>query len=263
MIGGSFSWRRGALHAVIPLVVILAFGGVMIATDRVKDVEKFTNGITRFTIFSVLAAFGISGLIQTGRKALGYAICGALVVLVAVLVIAAVVSRPDHQPLTAAGRAPLVAIDEGGHHRLQHPYFLFSILDPGDGFVPSDSMAEEMSTATAGDTQTVSYGYLKGSVGAAEAALVVTVYDDMGSADLRTMIDGASTVFLRKVPGAKITKTEVLPREAHFEAAVGDAAQIRIYAYAAERGDQPYVVSLTTFTRDPSMLVDVLASFKR
>src|SRR6186997_1512965 len=37
-------------------------------------------------------------------------------------------------PLTAAERAPLVEVDEGGQRRLRHPAFGFSLLHPGSGF---------------------------------------------------------------------------------------------------------------------------------
>jgi hypothetical protein len=84
----SFSVKKGLLYAFLALVVVLVVGGVMVAVLPVKDPEKFGEGLGRFSVFIMLAAFGISWLFQTGRKRVAWASILTLLLGLAALIVA-------------------------------------------------------------------------------------------------------------------------------------------------------------------------------
>src|SRR5688500_12561632 len=134
----TFSWKRGILHGLVPVVLLIAASGAVAAFGDVADPKKLGEGTGRLAVFVLAIGIGISYLLQTGRRGLGLAAGGLPVFLLV---------RPrggTPAPLTASERASLELVEEAGQRRLRHPAFGFSILHPGPTYTMSPEMASVM-----------------------------------------------------------------------------------------------------------------------
>jgi hypothetical protein len=173
-MAATYSWKKALAHAGIAAVVVVAAGAALVATHRASDSERFGEGVGRFAAFVGLASYGISYLLQTGRRAAGLGVLITLVAAIAGLGVVVYLSSPRFA-LTAADRAPLVVDGD----RLRHPTLGFSIHNPGASFQPAPQWAEMISPI--GDGPEGTYDCYVNAGMPPSVVLVVTVFPSQGA----------------------------------------------------------------------------------
>jgi drug/metabolite transporter (DMT)-like permease len=91
-----FSWKRGILHALAGLGLVILAGGILVVTAHPVDPYRFGEGVGRLACFGALVGLGVSALFQRGRKRAGWLVVGAAVALLVALVVVLVMVAPAH-----------------------------------------------------------------------------------------------------------------------------------------------------------------------
>jgi hypothetical protein len=169
--------------------------------------------------------------------------------------------------LTAAEKAPLVAVDEGGQRRLRQPAFGFSILHPGPGFKESPELLQQAGLKADPETQT--YGFLEADT---HSALIVSVMKGMGGtrAKLTAHVDGVLTGLEGSLAGkaeSKVLKKEVVWDDSrhvgNLSVAVGNGLRVDVAAYSFERpGELPLIVNVMVTAPPSDRFAGLLTSFR-
>jgi hypothetical protein len=265
------SWKRALLHGLIPVAVAIGGGLIVVATADVADPERFGEGLGQFSVFAYLAGVGISWLAQSGRRRTAWIAGALLVAMVAALAIVAfAVGRRASEPLTAAERAPLQVIDDGGQRRLVHPTLGFSVRHPGPGYQERPALAAMMGLGSDPAAQVFAY-----AEDPPADALIVAIIKDAGRTrdGLDEMIAGLERGLAasarEQMPGAalQVDRREVIwtdaERVARVQIRVGDLATIRVDAHPVRpAGRAPFVVALMTMTTEAAALAGVIDSFR-
>jgi hypothetical protein len=175
--------------------------------------------------------------------------------------------KRQSKALTAAERAPLVTVDEGGRQRLHHPAFGFSILHPGPGFKDSPELLQQ--SGLKGDPETQTYGFLEA---ATHSALIIAAMKGMGGTQekLTAHLDGVLSGLEKSLAGQ--AQTKVLKKEIVWDAnrhvgnlsvAVGDQLRIDVAAYSLERpGELPLIVNVMVTAPPSDRFTALLASLR-
>jgi hypothetical protein len=270
----TYSWKRGLLHGLIWVVLVIAAGGIIAASAGNADPEKIGEGTGRFALFALVLGVGISYLFQTGKRTLGWVAAAILFAGIAGLTVFAITyEREPAPPLTASDRAPLELVEVGGERRLRHPAFGFSILHPGPTFTMSPEMAGQMKKAL-NDPSTQFHAWADMGAG---SILVVGLVNGRGTSreDLERTIDGFEKG-MTEAAGGKPAAGVVVKRESRevswerrqarlHTTVTMDAvkAHVRVTAHGIEpAGKPPAIVVLISFATQTDALTGVLDSFQ-
>jgi hypothetical protein len=270
----SWSWKRALLHAGLAFGAVVALGAAAFAVLQrpESNASKFGEGVGRLSVFTAAVVFGTSWLGQSGRRRAAIGLVAGFVALVGGLF--AVITLTPRGPgghharaLSAADRAPLVVITEGGQPRLRHPTLGFSLSHPGPAFRDAPEVAVAMSDVR--DPDAINYGFQEPG---SQSALVVSVMYGMGGsrAALSEHLDGVQ----RGLAGSPVGKSDlrVLKKEVTWDdhrhlgrLSVSIAGEMHVelasYSVVPVEGD-PYIVNLFVMTRQPDRFADLLASFR-
>lgn len=143
-----FSWGRGLLHAVIPVLVLVAVGLLAALTGLFPDAEAAGQAVGGASVLVFFGALVASWLAQTGRRGCG--LVGFIAVALVTLAVAAgilafpllIKLHPDS--ITAEDKQfPEVYWDAEGQ-RFRHPTLGFSLPAPSGRFEEAPAVAEQM-----------------------------------------------------------------------------------------------------------------------
>jgi len=271
-VSPRFSWKRALAQALLTMVAVVALGGAAFGwlAKPGSNARGFGEAIGRLAGFSAVIAFAVSWLRQTGRRKAALGVAIACAILIGAGVAAVVISPAGHQtaPLTAAERAPLVVVDQGGERRLHHPTFGFSLLHPGAKFVDAPQLAQTMQGAGR-DPTSVHYGF---SDPTERSVVVISVMKGMGAtrAALSEHVDGFQRGFAGSgVGGAQLRwlgkeiTWDDTRHEARIGAEFGGGMRLALGAYAVVReGQPPFIVNVMIIAPSIDRFAKLLDSFR-
>ncbi len=256
----TFSNKRAALHALVPVIVMVVIAGVVATTTSVANPEKFGEGTGRFAVFVFAVAYGISYLAQTGRNraALGTGLGFAGVVVGLGILISTAGGRRE-VVMPASLRVPLV---DDGSGRLRHPVLGFSFTKPS-----GMALAVELARAFPADPTQAYYVYANREAG--EVLIVDVMYDGPRTQSaMQQTLDGVVHGLLTSAAGKltlafkdkHITWTDQT-HEATATAEIDNDHELRLRAIAVEpAGYAPVVVVVVGIGPTTSTLAATLAS---
>jgi hypothetical protein len=250
----AFSWKRGILHALLFLGVVVAAGAVAAVVARPVEPYRFGQGVGRLAAFAGLLGLGFSWLLQSGRRRLAWLVVAAAVALVAGLAVFLLVAAPAAvrpAPLTPQETAALVPVADGDGQRLLHPALGFSFPHPGPGYAELGEAELRELRKGMGDPALHAWGWFDADQG---AVLVVGLLKDVrASRDLEAFQSGLEGA-LRGSAGAKVEEDRVEASgdsgRATLRGVLPDgtflAARSTVFASAAT--GHSYLVALVAFT---------------
>jgi hypothetical protein len=149
-----FSWGKGLLHGVIPVLVLLAAGSIAMLAGWFPTAKATVQAVTLAGALVFAGALAASWLLQTGRRGCGLAgfIAVALLTLAATAGVLAfpLLLRLHPTALTAEDkRFPEIYWDLDGQ-RFRHSTLGFSLPAPTERFAEAPVLAEQMRTGLAG-----------------------------------------------------------------------------------------------------------------
>ena len=263
--GRPFSWKRGALHALLALGGVVLVGVVLTAVARPVDSFRFGEGIGRLAGVTACVVFAASWLHQTGRRRTAWFVVGAVVaLLVAAIVVVLTTGRPGPRPLpvlTAAERQEPVAVQEGTATRLRQAALGFSIPHPGPAFLPLPPAELLELSRQWGDPSLRAWGWLDQARGA------VLVLGALKGLERREDLEGFRNGLagsLRTSGAGTIEADELVwepgRREARLRATVEGDVRLAARSTLLEPGGgrAPLLVVLVAFTPGPGELDFVL-----
>jgi hypothetical protein len=263
--GPAFSWKRGALHALLALGGVVLAGGVLAVAARPVDPFRFGQGIGRFAAVAGLIGLAASWLHQTGRRRLAWVTVAAVVaLLVAAIVTVLVAGRPAPRQLptlTAAEQQEPLRVADGTGPRLRQAALGFSIPHPGPAYLPLPAADLLELSRRWGDPSLRAWGWLDQSRGA------VLVLGAIKGLQRREDLEGFRAGLaqsLRADGAGTIDSDELLwdsdRREARLTATVQGGVRLAARSALLQpgRGRAPLLVVLVAFTPEPGELDFVL-----
>jgi hypothetical protein len=261
-----FSWKRGAAHVGVALV-LFAIAGAIAAAATAVDPETAGQRFGEFILLPLgLVAFS-SWLWQRGRR--GYAsVFGALALVAAAAIVALPVieaRRVALLPLTSAETAPLEIVDIGGAPHFRHPTLGFAFPQPNPRFVESSEAQAAMRGSVPDDPSTHVYALAEQFPG---SLVLVTILkaNRVDRAELESFVGAVAKI------GARADATEIENRtiwepsfrgaEVHF--VVADSNHFRLHAWVDDfdRPGVEYVVALVTMSLGDDAFADTIAGIR-
>ncbi|MCH9684541.1 MAG: hypothetical protein K0V04_24105 [Deltaproteobacteria bacterium] len=252
---GEFRLGRGLLHAGIAFVLVVVLTGTLAVVLDVADPKRFGEGVGRFSLFVILATFGVSYLSQTGKTLAARLVGGALAAVVLGtlgLITYLAATRTDDRP-PPAPTADLQRADG----TLRHPTLGFSIPDPGDNLDARPKLAKQFLPARE-DTR----GWVYGDENAGEVVVVILATDAAG--DERTFKGFFEGMIAGQI--SSITQTGMVPEEQERSITwsdrrghayvVADPLHMRFDAFGLAGGEGLFVMSTATVSERFADLAD-------
>jgi hypothetical protein len=231
--------------AVVGLAITLGAG--------TADTYRAGEVVCRFALLVAAVTFGISSLVQGGRRAWP-------AVAVAAVVVLAVASHFGWfaRGLTAADRAPLLVDGD----RLRHPTLGFSIANPGSAFHEAPAAAAQMRDSLKLPDAPV---YAYAGPGTPPSALLLVVVKPLESS-VPQELDGVEAGMLASATTKNLSPTLIdhhaTDDQANAHMKFGDV-HTRVQIYLRHPPDrEPMTVTLMVISRDEHALDDVLGSLR-
>jgi hypothetical protein len=260
----AFSRRRGLEHAGLVTLAVVVGLAAWAASGKVADPRKMGEASGRFVLFVFAVAYGMSWLWQSGRRRGFVAAAIALGALAAAIAAIVIQSRPLQ--LSAAMKAPLERADGAdGAPVLRHPYFAFTVPDPGPGFVASEQVAAMFMRGD--DPATHAYALVDLDAGAG-LVVVISLQREMGQRELERWFAGVQQGFvdaLVKATGdagdAKRLASTAFPAQRRADAhwLVGERGHARFHVWAQRTGGDDLLVLVIGFSREDDRLGEVVS----
>jgi len=256
------SWKKSLLTSVLVGIIILFAGIAIVATGAVKDEERFGYGLGRLAFVSMLIAYIVSYLRQTGRKAPAWGVTIVFVLLLGASIVAATMRMQNPQvPLTDEETQCLVADGTGASRSLFHPHLGFRVDHPGPSFSElSESMMHEMIELMGDiDGPTHGYGYEDPVTGSVFFVMLVKGVNEGPECDS----------FLDRLRGVRASGVEVQEissepgTAALFDIRMPDG-QVRFGARCTRLGPErlPFYVALSFSSDTDTDLAQIVSSFR-
>ncbi len=129
------SWKRALLTSALVFVIIFVAGMAIVATGAVQDEERFGYGLGRLAFVSMIIAYIVSYLGQTGHKGPAWGVAIVFVLLLGGSIVAVSMRMQTVEiPFSEQETQPLVTEGTGTSLSLVHPHLGFRITHPGPSY---------------------------------------------------------------------------------------------------------------------------------
>ncbi|HTM22031.1 MAG TPA: hypothetical protein VL172_16025 [Kofleriaceae bacterium] len=158
------SWRRALLHGALVFVAAVLAMAVLSAlgAESSADMHELGEKSAPAALFAFGSGLALSHAWQRRRRWQAAMWAAIVVALVAAYGLLAFRHPAPGFHFGTQEKRPLETITENGERRLYHPYLLFSIAHPGEGFVEDTAQEEQLARQLTQHVEPRVYYYQRG-----------------------------------------------------------------------------------------------------